>query len=770
MTVDDPTWHSHTARLSGQHGTGEIRFSPNFSVYIVPPDGVCLYAENRKVFLRGELYCAIAARIGAGERPEAIVNALSAGFPPGKIDEAIKRLLDRRFVVPVNLIDETAAGYWASFGLTDETAVENLRNTSVQIESMGAAGQGELDAALRKFGVRVVDHSANLTVVLVDDYLDSQLVEFSRQRLTQKQEWLLVQPSGIFPLVGPIFSPGKSACWTCLADRMKGNRQIKAFLDRKNARCVVASPLSKNLLAPSAIGLAATEIAKAVASGFRTDLHHNVVSLDLLGSMVVRHHVSPRPQCPSCGSKDVRDPDRAPLPIRLRVGGKAVMTSGGYRSVAPAETVARFRKHVSPVTGIVSQLERMKSEQPLDFTFRARHSFSPRPESVNALQVQLIGDSYGKGNTADQAEASALMKAVERYCGIFQGDEIRTTRRFVDFPAGDAILPNDILLLSDTQYGRGPDAAAYSGAGRPRPFDPSVETEWSPVWSLRDECFKHLPTDLLYFFHDASAKNQFNAASSGCAAGNTLEEAILQGFLELVERDAYSIWWYNRLQRAEIDLDRLGDSYIRDLRAQFAGMGRGLWVLDVTSDLDIPVVMAVSHWKEDGRECIEFAAGAHFDLRVAALRAVTGLNQFLAVDRMTPRATAPTVADSGDALPVPLRKHAYVLPHGKAIARGARSAKFADLDRREQVLACVKLAKRLGLDFLVLDQTRPDVQVPVVRVIVPGLRHVYRRFAPGRLYDVPVKLGLRKRPLREADLNPLHPRTLEFRSDRPAPS
>ena len=74
-------------------------------------------------------------------------------------------------------------------------------------------------------------------------------------------------------------------------------------------------------------------------------------------------------------------------------------------------------------------------------------------------------------------------------------------------------------------------------------------------------------------------------------------------------------------------------------------------------------------------------------------------------------------------------------------------------------MACVRAAKRQGLDFLVLDQTRPDIEVPVVRVIVPGLRHFYRRFAPGRLYDVPVKLRLRDRPLSEDELNPLHPRT-----------
>ena len=388
-------------------------------------------------------------------------------------------------------------------------------------------------------------------------------------------------------------------------------------------------------------------------------------------SSAIRHYVPTRPQCPSCGSQELRDPVvRAPAPIRLRVGGKDVMTSGGCRAVPPAETIARFRKHVSPLTGVVSQLERIESKQPLDFSFLARHSFSPRPEAIDAPRVRLIGDSYGKGSTAEQGEASALMKAVECYCGIFQGDEIRTTRSFVDFPTGDAILPNDILLLSDAQYDRGLDGRSHFGTGGPRRFDPKAEMEWSPVWSLRDERFKHLPTGLLYYFHDASGNKQFNADSNGCAAGNTFEEAILQGLLELVERDACAIWWYNRLQRAEIDLDQLGDSYIRDLRAQFAAMGRGLWVLDVTSDLGIPVVVAVAHWKEGSRECLKFAAGADFDLRIATLKAATELNQVLAVDWMRRRSAAPTAEHTAGPLPVSLRKNAYLMPHSKAAVRG----------------------------------------------------------------------------------------------------
>ena len=262
MTTDHPSRHADTSHLFGRRSKSAIRFAPNFSVYVLPPDGVCLYAENRKVFLRGELYCALASRIRAGERPDAVVGALSGKFPAAKIDEAITRLLDQGFLVLRESLDDVAAGYWTSLSLAAATALENLANTGVRIESIGGGGENELAAALHGFGVRVVDGLAGLTVVLVEDYLDSRLAEFNHARLAARQPWLLVQPSDLVPLIGPVFSPGKSACWACLADRMKWNRQIKAYLDRHDARCVVASPLNTSVLVPTAIGLAAAEIAQ----------------------------------------------------------------------------------------------------------------------------------------------------------------------------------------------------------------------------------------------------------------------------------------------------------------------------------------------------------------------------------------------------------------------------------------------------------------------------------------------------------------------------
>ncbi len=192
--------------------------------------------------------------------------------------------------------NRTVAGYWTSLGLPLETAEKNLGNCRVRIQSIDVAGAAELGDALKGLGVRVVKSSADLTVTLVNDYLERRLAELNRQHVSDKTDWLLVQPSGVFPLVGPAFKPGDGPCWNCLFDRMIRNREIKGFLDRGAARPVAVSPLARNIFGQSAIQFAAVETAKAIASGFRTDLRDHIVSFDLLGSTVARHRAWRRRQ------------------------------------------------------------------------------------------------------------------------------------------------------------------------------------------------------------------------------------------------------------------------------------------------------------------------------------------------------------------------------------------------------------------------------------------------------------------------------------------
>ncbi len=742
------------------NGKDVPQFAPNFSVYVLPPDAVCFYSEDRKFFLHGELFCIAADAIAAGKSFGQIVRELTKKFPADMVDQAIKRLIDRRYIVPKRKTAvDAAAGYWATLGIPLEMAAKNLQKCKVRVQSIDAKGAKQLGVALRKLGVRVVDRSADLTVVLVDDYLEGQLEALNRQHLSNRTPWLLVQPSGVFPLVGPVFSPGKGPCWSCLAERMKRNREVRAMLDRRQARRVAVSPLARDSLGGSGIELAAVEIAKAIASDFRTPLNDHLVSLDLSGPTIVKHYVPRRPQCSSCGPKKLRDPRREPAPLVLTAGAKPVMTSGGYRAVSSRATVAKYRKHVSPLTGVVSKLERVEVDLPLNTNYYATHNFSGPAKSIHELRSgRGGGGSFGKGSTAEQGEASGLMEAIERYSGIFQGDEIRVARRFSDFAPGEAIWPNDVLLFSEEQYRRariGPSEADVTPT--PPPFDPAAKIEWTPVWSLRDQRFRYLPTGMLYFFHTDAFDSHMHADSNGCAAGNTLEEAIVQGFLELVERDSYAIWWYNRSRRTELDLGRFDDSYVRDLKNQLAETGRRLWVLDITSDLGIPSYVAMSHATQNGQDFVEYGSGSHFDPRIALLRALTEVNQFLSLGLMGLRDAGSSSNDGAG--PFRLQEHPYLIPDGKPPVRPDFDMKFASLDTREQAFACVDVAKRAGLDFLVLDQTRPDIETPVVRVIVPGLRHFYRRFAPGRLYDVPVKLGLRDTPIPESELNPLHPNT-----------
>jgi len=97
----------------------------------------------------------------------------------------------------------------------------------------------------------------------------------------------------------------------------------------------------------------------------------------------------------------------------------------------------------------------------------------------------------------------------------------------------------------------------------------------------------------------------------------------------------------------------------------------------------------------------------------------------------------------------------YVLPaEGPARTCASYPVQWND-DLSADVHMCQRRVEAIGLEMLVLDQTRPEVGLPVAKVIVPGLRHFWSRFAPGRLYEIPVQLGWLPRPLAEEELNPI---------------
>ncbi len=620
----------------------------------------------------------------------------------------------------------------------------------------------------------------SISVVVCADYLDERHATVNRRHLESGTPWMLVRPGGMQPLFGPVFRPADGGpCWKCIAYRLGAHQEIHNFLRNLDGGGCGASgaapggrgPAESQAVQPRALeptvseavcGLAATEIAKWLVLDELAPIHNHAVSLDAATLESRQHRAMRRPQCRACGDEALYRPDRPAQPVRLQASPTPVHNSGGRRAVAPEATLAKYRHLVSPITGVVTWLTRTTdAADPWLHVYWAGNNYALGSRNLPTLRRSLRSKSAGKGSTPQQSEASALCEAIERYSGAFHGDEIRTRRSLADFEKAaesEAIHPNDVQLFSDRQLD---EAAQINAEGHPYNFvpprlDPEAEIDWSPVWSLTQQRHRHVPTAILYGMAGEADRSGLKADSNGCAAGNTLSEAILQGFLELVERDAFALWWYNRLRLPEVDLSSFDDEYLAAAAAHYGRRDREMWVLDATSDFGIPVFVAVSRRTGADTEDILYGAGAHSDPHIAALRAVCELNQCLQW------VTGPVRGALND--PATLRwwqtgrlaDHQWLAPASDRATRGQSDYPVPDAaDTREDVQRCQALVEARGMEFLVLDQTRPDIGLPVARVVVPGMRHFWARFAPGRLFDVPVNMSWLDSPRSEDQLNPV---------------
>jgi oxazoline/thiazoline synthase len=734
-----------------------------FRVEVVEPDGIYLLAASAQHLLRGAVYCKLAPYLDGSARLGDIADRLAEEIDPAEVYYAVSVLESRGLVVDGESRPDPVAAYWEALGQDAETARSRIAAAGVQIVALAGtdAPAQRLGDMLTTLGI-VQDPAGSLAVVIAENYLQPQLSKFNSQSLQAGRPWLLVKPVGVEIWIGPLFRPGTTGCWECLAQRLRGQRRIESYIQRRRGLTdpVLPPPAALPSTVEMALQLAATQVAQHLA-GHATAAEGAVVAVDLATLCTSRHPLTRRPQCPACGTPRLAN---EPTAIRLNQRIGRVIEEGRHGTSPPAATLARYQHHISPITGAVSGLHALETGCDLPHVYLSGHNFAFPAHDLRSLRRGLRSSSGGKGATEDQARASALCEALERYSGVRQGDEpcVRASYREL---GSAAVHPARCLLFSETQYAnRAVWNARDSQFSRvPAPFDEATRLPWTPAWSLTEDAPRHVLMDYCYFGHrrDAGAEVYCWADSNGCAAGNTIEEAILHGFLELVERDAVALWWYNRLRRPGVALDSFDSPYLRALAASYARADRELWALDLTSDLGIPVIAAVSRRVSTQRERLLFGFGAHLDPAVALVRAATELNQCLT------RATA-AGADREDAsdfadedfrswwASATLAAQSYLTP-APSLSPRRRSdwAAWTHDDLLEAILHCRHIVESRGMEVLVLDQTRADIGLPVARVIVPGLRHFWTRFAPGRLYDVPVRTGELPRPLAETELNPI---------------
>jgi ribosomal protein S12 methylthiotransferase accessory factor len=372
----------------------------------------------------------------------------------------------------------------------------------------------------------------------------------------------------------------------------------------------------------------------------------------------------------------------------------AKVTSIGTHRVRPAEETWEWIRPILPRCGIT---------RVADVTWLDEIGI-PVYQAVRP-NAHTLSVSQGKGVTAILAKVSAAMEAVELWHAEHPGVPVTTAT--VEDLEDELRYPLEELPLARHHF-VGPDC-------RFRWF-PAARVDGTGTSSYLPSTLLHLDSCVTGRWTPAA----FRATSNGLASGNVLDEAVLHGLYEVVERDAAA-----RDRRygtgRPLDLTSVEDPTARPLLERFAAAGVDLAVNFLPSPFDVPtfdVVITSSMFP------VPFGGvGTHLDVGVALCRALTEAAQSRAA------AIAGTRDDIGQA---PYRGTAFSsvdrTPSPPSASRaGSDAVDFASVasaplpDVHEEVVHVARRVESVtGCAPLYVDLTRPELGIPVAHVVCPG--------------------------------------------------
>jgi ribosomal protein S12 methylthiotransferase accessory factor len=387
--------------------------------------------------------------------------------------------------------------------------------------------------------------------------------------------------------------------------------------------------------------------------------------------------------------------------------------AGTHRLITPEQTVERARR-LMPVMGIT----RVANVTGLD-TLGVPVVMVCRP---NARSLSV---AQGKGLTLAAARASGLMESIESYHAeqitlplkLATYNALRFTHSMVDV----ARLPR----LS---------SGSYHDTLRLLWIEGRDLIGGAPVWLP----FEMVHTD--YTLPLPPGSGSFSMSSSGLASGNHLLEAVSHGICELVERDATTLWHCRseeERRRTRLDLTTVDDPGCRDVleRCERAGVSVAVW--EITTEIGVPAFQcAIAESAPDRHRPIGpmGGMGCHPAREIALLRALTEAAQsrvtLIAGSRDDVRHGRPDLAPYLDAL-----RHF----HDRLEAPGPKR-RFDDAPTRQgetfedDVGWELERLRASGIaEVIVVDLTRREFGIPVVRVVIPGLEtlHDTPGYTPG---------------------------------------
>jgi YcaO-like protein with predicted kinase domain len=376
---------------------------------------------------------------------------------------------------------------------------------------------------------------------------------------------------------------------------------------------------------------------------------------------------------------------------------------GTDRRVGPAQTLARVRP-LMPAMGI----SRIAMVTGLD-CIGIPVAVAIRPNS------RSLATSQGKGLTADLARASALMEAAE----LFHAEHATLPIKF-----------NSKRELQDTGHTL-IDTAALPRTPHVTLDDEHDEIAWIEALNLTDNTRLWLPYELVHTNYTMPARlssHAFAATSNGLASGNHLLEAVVAGLCEVVERDATTLWLQQPKAAQDarrVDLATVEDADCGRLFSLFEAADVAVAVWDVTSDIDL----ATFYCTIVDRTALTIrpihaatGMGCHPNRRIALIRALTEAAQ----SRLT--VTTGSRDDVGWADYVRLQDPRVLETIRSRVLDSRPQRSFADAPHlshdifNADIAAILEHLNRRHINQVaVVNLTRSDLRIPVIRVVVAGL-------------------------------------------------
>jgi oxazoline/thiazoline synthase len=718
---------------------------PHIAWHRISSEQLILCDRDREWLVSNHLYADVLEAID-GATTEEIVERLSATFAPEEVLFALHNLSIGGYVEEASVpLEPPREVKCARSAPVRDHSITAGSPTGIFISCIGV----QIDPALIADQLRgrgITPEGGQPAIVFTDDYLNPALAWIDQQNWQQQRNWVLARLHESTVWIGPHFKPGESVCWHCLAQRMREAQWVKQAIrtrvTRSSRSSLTSGPSSERA---TVLDRLTGEIALMLTG--RAIPENTLISVDPDTNRTEQHYVRGVPGCPQCGPHPTGEDIKKQLAMLEALRGGA-------------EDPECFAHLISPLVGLVSQVRdfEVMGERPA----RIVTAVQPAPEHLAASARRLAPRdlAFGKGYHRAQAVIGCIGEAIERY-SIMQGGAdliIGSTRELGD----EVIDPRLLLNFSARQYSYRAELNALHGGFNwiPLEFDPTKRIGWVRVVSMIDTKNRLVPAAYCYFGNKQDAGRQFiRADTNGCASGNSVRDAQLRALLELIERDAAAIWWYNRVPRPLVDLDSFAVPMFEDFKSWASRAGRILRVLDITTDLDIPAYVAISARDPSG-DCIAFGFGCHADACRGIAHALIEMYQMCVLfetafegDELTGFEDAQRRAAARWLREETLETQNFMEPFGSRCA--CDYGPLAPAQKHDPLDHLVWSLQRHGLESYYVELTRRDIGLPVVRAVVPCLRHFWERLGPGRLYDVPTSLGWIAKPRDERELNPI---------------